>query len=142
MIKTGNIHQINHSCNENWLIVRSPGEMPENVKHIPALAPSPDLFKKYRAAFHSGCFNKAFFDEIYVPQFLRELSKNAKALALLRELKEHSLKRDYFLCCFCEDEALCHRSIIAGILLGMGSEIETSAEYIQYYKMFVTELKS
>ena len=33
-------------------------------------------------------------------------------------------------------QVVCHRSIIAGILLGMGAEIDTSAEYRKYYEMF------
>lgn len=136
MIRLGNIRDIDTSRAENWMIVRAPGEIPENARHVPELSPSPELFQKYRQAFHAGEFDRRFFDEVYVPQFLQELTKSQPALALLDNLKEESEKKDFSLCCFCEDESLCHRCIIGGILLGIGAAIETEPEYIKFYKKF------
>lgn len=136
MIRLGNIRDIESSRAENWMIVRKPGEIPENAKHVPELSPSPELFQKYRQAFHAGKFDRSFFDKVYVPQFLRELTQNQPALALLDKLKVESEKKDFFLCCFCANASFCHRSIIAGLLLGMGAAIETAPEYIKYYKAF------
>lgn len=141
MIKIGSINQINNYNGVVWMIVYSPGEqLPKGVNHVPLLAPSNELFRKYRDAVHSGRFNKKYFDELYVPQFLKELNENKPALDLLENLKNNSFTKDYYLCCFCEDENLCHRSIIAGILLGRGAKIETKQKYIKYYRMFM-ELK-
>lgn len=137
MIKIGRIYDIDKHCGEIWLIVRSPDEIPTNVKHIPLFAPSQELFQKYRVAFHNGTFDKTFFDNIYVPQFIKELIENKAAANMLNELKCKSFTHNYCLCCYCKDETLCHRSIIAGILFGMGAKIETKKEYIKYFNMFM-----
>ena len=72
MIKVGNVSEINeYQYDENWLIVRKPDEIPAFVKHEPLLSPSPELFRKYREAYHAGLFNQEFFDQVYVPQFLK-----------------------------------------------------------------------
>lgn len=140
MIKIGRIYDIDKYSGNVWLIVRSPDVIPEGVTHVPQLAPSKELFQKYREAYHSGTFGKNFFDTIYVPQFIKELSENKAALDIFGELKRKSFADDYCLCCYCENEAMCHRSIIAGILLGMGAKIEAKKEYIKYYNM-LTEMK-
>ena len=87
MLTVGSYQEMDQNkYEENWLIVRKPDDLPDFVKHIPALSPSPDLFQ--------------------------------------------------MLGCYCETEAMCHRSIIAGILLGMGAEINTRQEYLNYYKLY------
>lgn len=137
MIRVGNYLELNpDKYEENWLIVRKPNTIPFYVKHEPLLSPSPELFHKYREAFHAGEFNQEFFDQVYVPQFLQELAENEAALTVLRELVRESREKDFFLACYCQNESICHRSIIAGILLGMGAEIETIPEYRKYYEMF------
>lgn len=133
MIRIGNYLELDEKkYDENWMIVRKPDEMPEFAKHVPALSPSPELFRKYRAAYHEGKFNQKFFDEVYVPQFLMELSENEEAMNMLQMLVEISDKKDIFLACYCEVETMCHRSIIAGVLLGMGAVIDTKEDYIKY----------
>ena len=137
MIKVGNVSELNeYLYDENWLIVRKPDENPAFVKHEPLLSPSPALFRKYREAYHAGLFNQEFFDQVYVPQFLKELAENAEAMTLLKSLVKESTSKDILLACYCENESMCHRSIIAGVLLGMGAKIDTDYEYGKYYLMF------
>ena len=97
------------------------------------LSPSKEVFKAYRKAFHLGIFDEEYFQTVYVPHFLDDLVKNQSALEKLGWLCEKSREKNIILGCYCEEEALCHRSIIAGILLGMGAKIETKAEYIKYF---------
>lgn len=134
------IDRITNICtpdyDEVWWIVHSPDCLPQKEKLVQSLAPSRELFLKYREAFHAGQFGSEFFQTIYVPQFITELSKNKEAEANLDYLCRESSRKNIVLGCYCEDEALCHRSIIAGILLGMGAEIQTNQEYRKYYKMF------
>ena len=135
MIRVGNAAEADKNrYDANWLIVRKPDEMPDFVKHEPLLSPSPGLFRLYREAFHAGRFDRSFFENVYVPRFLSELIGNKEALALLDQLARRSGEEDILLACYCEDETMCHRSIIAGILLGMGADIETRAEYIRYHE--------
>lgn len=135
MIKVGNVAGLNeYQYDENWLIVRKPDEIPAFVKHEPLLSPSPELFRKYREAYHAGLFNQEFFNQVYVPQFLRELAGNAEAMAVLNCLVKNSKSKDILLACYCENESMCHRSIIAGVLLGMGAEIDTLSAYQKYFE--------
>ena len=51
MLTVGSYQEMDQNkYEENWLIVRKPDDLPDFVKHIPALSPSPDLFQKYREA--------------------------------------------------------------------------------------------
>lgn len=137
MIYTGCIPQIDSSkYDEIWWIVRSPEKTPKTEKLIQELSPSKELFKAYRKAFHLGIFGETYFQESYVPQFLTDLAKNQKALDQLEWLCQNGKQQDIILGCYCEEEKLCHRSIIAGILLGMGAEIDTKKEYIKYFETF------
>lgn len=134
MIKTGCITKINpDDYDEVWWIVRSPDRQPEREKLVPELSPSPELFHAYRKAYHAGQFGKAYFQNVYVPRFLEDLAGNRTACGQLEYLRRVSGEKEIILCCYCEEEKLCHRSIVAGILLGMGAEIETKEEYRKYY---------
>ena len=84
--------------------------------------------------FHAGRFGTEYFQNVYVPWFLKDLEKNLEAQERLEYLCKESRMKRIALCCYCEDESLCHRSIIAGILLGMGAEIETKEEYRKYFE--------
>lgn len=121
---------------EVWWIVRSPDSPPKEEKLVRSLVPSKELFLRYRKAFHAGQFGPEFFQKEYIPQFISELSKNEDAKVDLDYLCREGSRRNIVLGCYCENEALCHRSIIAGILLGLGVEIDTSTEYRKYYEMF------
>lgn len=141
MIKIGSVSEMKPSLyDENWLIVRKPDEVPAFVKHEPLLSPSLELFRSYREAYHAGVFDQEFFDQVYVPRFLQDLSENQEALAVLDSLVKKSKYTDILLACYCEDEAMCHRSIIGGVLLGMGAEIDTKPEYKKYYDA-LTEIR-
>ena len=137
MIYIGNVTELDQNrYDENWLIVRKPDEIPDFVKHEPLLSPSPELFRKYRDTYYAGKFNQEYFDKVYVPQFIRELANNKAETELLHAMVSLSEEEDVLLACYCEKESMCHRSIIAGILLGMGAEIVTSSEYRKYYEMY------
>lgn len=114
---------------EIWWIVRSPDDPPKEEKLVQSMAPSIELFQKYREAFPAGRFDAEFFQKEYVPQFISELSKNEDVKEMLDYLYREGNRRNIVLGCYCENEALCHRSIIAGILLGMGAKIQTDSEY-------------
>ena len=126
MIYTGCIPKIDETkYDEVWWIVRSPDKIPTIEKLVQELSPSKEVFKAYRKAFHLGIFDEEYFQTVYVPDFLDDLVKNQSALEKLGWLCEKSREKNIILGCYCEEEALCHRSIIAGILLGMGAKIET-----------------
>ena len=133
MITITDIRNVNHAAyDEVWAVVRSlknPGKM----KHVPELSPSWALFKKYLQLRDMGEWNADTFRSIYVPTFLKEM-KGLEAQRKLSELAglDRQGKR-ICLACFCHDEALCHRSIIAGILQYRGIQIHgVKGDYSKY----------
>lgn len=133
MITVTNIRNINYAAyDEIWAIVRSlknPGKM----KHVPELSPSWALFKKYLRLRDAGQWNADSFKSVYVPTFLKEMA-GTEAQRKLSELIELDRQgKRICLACFCRDEALCHRSIIAGILQGRGIQVQgVNGDYSEY----------
>ena len=128
MITVTNIHNINYAdYDEVWAIVRSlknPGKM----KHVQELSPSWKLFKAYLNLRDVGNWNMESFRNIYVPVFLKEMQNPSaqRKLEELIELDRHGKR-------FCPDEALCHRSIVAGILQNNGIRVYgVRGDYSQY----------
>lgn len=118
-------------------IVRSMKHPIMDFKHVPALSPSLQLFFDYRKLVQAGKWNKQMFDNWYVPQFIRELNEDQEAHSALKVLHDADRQgRKIGLCCFCTDETMCHRSIIAGILGNMGANIKTttSSDYRHYFQ--------
>jgi len=139
MIHLGNILHINpYEYDEVWVICYSVGDILDkidnntNVFHVPELAPSKELFDKYRTMVHSGNWNREAFIKYYVPIFLEDIRKNDNALKHLKSLVEKSEEKNIILTCFCEDESICHRSIVAGILKNLGALINCNPEYKVY----------
>ena len=133
MITVTNIRNINYAAyDEIWAIVRSlknPGKM----KHVPELSPSWALFKKYLRLKDTGQWNADSFKSVYVPTFLKEMAgtEAQRKLSELIELERQGKR--ICLACFCRDEALCHRSIIAGILQGRGIQVQgVNGDYSEY----------
>jgi len=134
------LHQIGINVpedTEKWYIVRKLGDnlISQDFKHVPELSPSPGLFERYRQLVKNGQWNKETFQHIYVPVFLKE-TKTEPAVSLLKLLVRKSNRKNISLFCFCEDETICHRSIVGGILKGMNAEILCPDDYLQYYEMY------
>lgn len=107
---------------EVWAIVRSPKKLPKGVLHVPELAPSWELFSKYLELKTAGNWNEETFQNIYVPDFLKEMNM-ITAQEKLQELVEKSNQGlNITLKCFCQG-TLCHRFIIAGLLQAKGIEV-------------------
>lgn len=124
----------------NWYIVRRPGHdlPPLEYTHVPELSPSNDLLEFYLDHMRNGTWNYEVFFNSYMPRFIKELQNDA-ASERLSFLEEESRKRDIALFCFCENETLCHRSIIGGILKGMSADIECPDDYLKYYNYYINE---
>lgn len=138
MIYIGTIRDISNKYHENWLIVRSAKSVPKYSKQITDLSPSVSLFQSYLHSKKNGLWNKTWFLDNYVPQFLHEIKHNPNAISLLGELYQDSFTKDIILCCYCPDETLCHRSIIAGLLLGADANISCNKNYISYWHKFIS----
>lgn len=139
MILIKSIRNIDYNaCDDVWAIVRSMKNPSKHIKHVPEISPSLNLFFKAKKLMKENQWNKQTFDTIYVPQFLKEMHEE-QAINILNKLYQID-KNGGKIClvCFCPDETMCHRSIIAGLLQGVGCNVqtETSNNYTKYYKMY------
>ena len=138
MIKIGSFKDINNTYDEVWIIVRSlKAGIPKtgNCYHVPVLSPSWDLFKDYRDWANTGTWDKECFKKQYVPRFLKEM-KSAEAKQALNNLYfKDKAGKNILLVCFCTDETMCHRSIIIGLLQGVGANTNEN-DYRHFYKIY------
>lgn len=143
MISVKNIRSVAEKYDEIWAIVRNMKFNDASMKQITTLSPSKELFFKYRDMVKRGTWNQKSFQEIYVPIFIQEIIGSKSALRSLNELYLlDKAGREIYLVRFCQDETICHRSIIAGLLQGVGCNVttETGIDYTTYYKQYI-ELK-
>lgn len=142
MIEILNVRNFDEkNYDDAWLIVRAKKHPVEGTKYVPALSPSWELFHRYRELVDKGQWNAQSFKEVYVPEFISEMYAYRKeTFPLLNELYKKGQKgKCIALICFCADEALCHRSILAGLLQGAGCNVKTEhgTDYSIYYKMLM-----
>lgn len=120
-------------------IVRSAKYMPDGMEQVAALSPTYKLFQDYLKWKRAGEWDMEKFASHYVPQFLADL-KHEKA-GVGRDWLNKIYKMDkegkrIALCCFCDDETMCHRSIVAGLLQGVGCNVVCDNDYSGYYKQY------
>lgn len=124
---------------EVWAIVRSLKKPDEHWKHVPELSPSWDLFKAYLSLKEQSKWSNETFKSIYVPQFLREMRSQAARDKLNELYKLDKQGKNICLFCFCPDESLCHRSIIAGLLQGVNANVTgVKNDYSDYFTSYNT----
>lgn len=125
---------------ETWAIVRSYKNASPGVRQAADLSPSWDLFSKYRGFVSENRWGADTFEGTYLPQFIKEM-QSGRAGELIDDLREADREgRNICLFCYCADESLCHRSIIAGILQGYGCDVRgVSRDYSRYYDMYINK---
>ena len=138
MIAIKNIREVRNDgeFDQIWAIVRSMKSKSAFIRQVEELSPSLELFLEYQRLKKAGQWNRAAFETICVPRFLKEMHgpRAVDALNMLYQLSRKDKK--IALCCFCPDEALCHRSIVAGLLQGVGADVrlDSGADYSRYFE--------
>jgi len=136
MIKIVNIKQMPLPDFENWAIVRSFNGK-AGVQWHPELSPSSNLFGWYLKLKKNGEWDESAFLSSYVPTFLKEIAGNPTAKEALNTIYFADKEgRNIALGCFCENEATCHRSIVAGLLQGVGCNVRATDDYSHYYAAY------
>lgn len=142
MIRVTNIRSMSPgSQDEAYAIVRSMKSSSAWLKQLAVLSPSTDLFYRYLNLKKAGQWSERTFREIYVPQFLHELRWSREAAESLNQLvRKDQSGLVITLGCFCPDEALCHRSIVAGLLQHAGCDVrtDTGRDYSAYYAQYLS----
>ena len=125
MIHVKSISKVKYNEHDEVIaIVRSMKNPNPNIRQMQALSPSWDLFGWYRQTKSDGMWDIDAFRDGYTPRFLKEMTAD-EPTAMLNELYRRSKAGENIaLVCFCPDETLCHRSIVAGLLAGAGAEVE------------------
>ena len=139
MIYIGNMREVRKGAfDQTWAIVRSFKSSSNWMTQVQTLSPSWDLFGKYQDLKKQGRWNNDTFKSIYVPQFLNEMKAQAARDKLNELYAAANSQQRIALVCFCPDERLCHRSIVAGLLQGVGADvrIKSGANYADYYRQF------
>lgn len=123
---------------EAFAIVRSMRNPSERLRQLDVLSPSRELFFEYRRLESAGEWNAEAFRTMYVPRFLREMRAPEARDALNRLYAADRDGRTVALACFCRDERLCHRSVVAGLLQGAGANVRlpSGADYSAYYAAY------
>lgn len=109
MIFLGNVWNVDPGeFDEVWVICRSVGELRQ-------------VFNTYK-------------NVLYVPEFLKDIRNSTNAPPLLLSLVRLSNEKKILLACFCSDELehMCHRLIVAGIMINMGAKVVCADEYAKY----------
>ena len=138
MIEIKNIREVKSTdgYDEVWAIVRSMKSQTSWIKQVPELSPSEDLFFKYLSLKRRGEWGEDAFANIYLPQFLKEMQDNEAKKKLAYLFDADKTGKRIALLCFCPEEKLCHRSIIAGLLQGAGAEVKAQANYGRYFSLW------
>lgn len=153
MVFTGSIKQVNTIVSENaidevWVIVRSYRQKLKEIPgvpiiHVPELSPSLELFQLYLGLKRANKWGVDDFKNGYVPRFLCEMLNDAARHRLTQLVNDTQHGKRILLLCYCEEEALCHRSIIRGLLQGRGvacgavSKEQIEYDYSFYYDTYL-----
>ncbi len=139
MITTHSIRRIkyrDYHYDEIWLITQTQKYPNPHIKHVPVLAPPQRLFYDYLDWRRKSDWGPDKFRSDYVPRYLQYLHDNKQANELLGFLAKTS--EDICLVCYCPNESMCHRSIVAGLLQGFGQQVttENDMDYSTYFQQY------
>lgn len=121
-------------------IMRSDRFLKPGITHMPQLAPSWELFNKYRQWEKSDEWCEDVFNNVYVPEFMESMCSKESRDALNWLWAQSYLCKVIQIGCTCKVESMCHRSVVGGILEGTGVKVsyESNASYSNYYNLWVS----
>lgn len=123
MIVVVNLKRVDAGAyDEVWAIVRSAKWIKPGCQHRPELSPSWELFGWYRQCVKDGRWGTEAFAE-YEKRFRSEMKAQSARNALNELWLKSKRGKKIAIGCFCDDYSLCHRSIIAEMLKGAGSDV-------------------
>lgn len=139
---------VDHDIDEVWVIVRSYKQKLKDIActpiiHVPELSPSSELFQIYLSLKEAGNWNVDTFKKQYVSRFLHEMLESSARHWLTQLVNAAQNGKRILLVCYCSEEALCHRSIVCGLLQGRGvtcgtiTEDQINYDYSFYYKTYL-----
>lgn len=168
MIIIGNMKYLNRQYDELWFVMRSmdwflyeknKGSrfntydktklnkrnyellMRPNVKVIDDLSPSKELFTFYLSNKQRGTWDMDTFLKRYVPRFLKEINCEDGRDRLNELWQLDRAGKTILIICTCQEENMCHRSILAGVLASVGCNVQVEGD-LSFYKAYGDMFKS
>ena len=122
-------------ASETLAVVRSMKQpVPYVDRQEALLSPSWKLFQMYLDLRKRGMWNQVTFESRYVPAFLKEMEQ-PEPKRLLDELAQRSSQGEHIcLCCYCKEEALCHRTLLAALLRGRTAVSGCDTDYSRFVR--------
>lgn len=110
----------------------------ESEIQVTALSPSTGLLGWVNDMKEQGKWSELLFNLVYVPSFLKEMQEPSARKALNRLYALDKEGKKIALTCFCKEEELCHRSIVGGLLKGVGCNVVMASgnDYSKYFEMY------
>ena len=152
--RTSKKYDIEEEIDEIWYIVRSIGKYEGSIdnkrtKWVYDLSPQNELFYWHLSMKQTGNWSREAFDREFTKRFIGGIITSQAALDSLNKLEELSKSgRKVLLKCFCDNEVLCHRSIIGGMLMGVGCQVESLErnkcdilDYEKYFKKYLEAIE-
>ena len=136
-ISTNRLVYSNEIIQSNYQLLMQP-----NVHIVDELAPSHELYTFYLSHKDRRTWGDEVFYMDYVPMFIHEMSTQEDSRDKLNELyRLDKMGKTILLVCACQEERICHRSILAGLLYGVGCNVKSSfgtniSQYGVYYEMY------
>lgn len=118
------------------MIARGTKALSTDMVHVPELAPSLKTFRMYQGLQEKGAWNKETFYRFYVPLYLKDLCRPNSHARLMHLVDCMKAGGNVELLCYCYDEELCHRSIVGGIIQGMGFPVVAKDDYSKFYNLW------
>lgn len=136
-----NISNVNAEA--KFAIIRSYRRPIFGVQQLAALSPTTELFHKYLRLRDAGQWNARAFATEYVPDFIRDtICSDAAKYAIDNLVKMRQLNINIALGCVCDNETICHRTIVGGILEGYGLDvIYDSGRSYRFYNDLLLDYK-
>lgn len=127
-----------------YAVIRSYKYPVPGIEQIKELSPSWNLFREYMKLRENRMWNRTAFEESYAPKFVTEIAHDREARRILhRFLERDKAGETVILACFCKNEALCHRLVLADILMGLGADVRLQSGKIpskRWYGAYMREL--
>lgn len=98
--------------------------LPNGWVHKNSLTPEKSLLFKVKQLEKDGLWNKDSFQNFYKPNYLKSLKNNKQAKQEYQEIISHLENgNDVYYACYCRNETICHRSIVADLIHKKGYDI-------------------
>lgn len=97
------------------------------LKNIPDLSPSNELYNYYLKEKNAFRWTSDKFKSVYIPWYMKDIKDTPISF---------DKNKNIFLGCFCQNEFLCHRSVLGVYLELLGYKVVSTSNDMEKYKEY------